>query len=243
MCFFSCWGFFFNEIISQVAGRSTECLFFFSLPPSPTPPASVGLVPTLTQGLNSTEKLKKKNEVTSWFENFNFIKALFPILWRRTIHTCRTASRGKFHWQSISGQDWTKGKNTWSLEMGKLQDRKTLSHLPDTDAQGCSGFSFKCLVFFLCVGRTGRYSWEANSDPPPLISESLHAREGGFRYSPSAGVVTSKTAPAQLDRCTDLKTTIPCSSGQGEANLRPNTRQPPQQQFELVLLCARCLQF
>lgn len=35
--------------------------FFFSLPPSPTPPASVGLVPTLTQGLNSTENLKKKN--------------------------------------------------------------------------------------------------------------------------------------------------------------------------------------
>lgn len=142
-------------------------------------------------------------------------------------------------------QDKTEQKaripEVWKWESSRTG--KHVSYLPDTDAQGCSSFSFKCLVFFLRVGRTGRYSWEANSDLPPLISESLHAREGGFRYSPSAGVVTSKTAPAQLDRCTDLETTTPCSSGQGEANLRPNTRQPPQQQFELVLLCARYLQF
>lgn len=79
---------------------------------------------------------------------------------------------------------------------------KHVSHLPDTDAQGCPSFSFKCLVFFLCVGRTGRYSREAKSDLPPLISESLCAREGAFRYSPSAGVVIPETVPAQLDRCT-----------------------------------------
>lgn len=138
------------------SGWEEHWMPFFSLPPSPTPPASVGLVPTLTQGLNSTEKLKKKNEVTSWLENFNFIKALFPILWRRTIHTCRTASRGKFHWQSISGQDWTKGKNTWSLEMGKLQDRKTHESPARHRCTRVLWLLLQVFSFFLACGK----NWE-----------------------------------------------------------------------------------
>lgn len=97
-------------------------------------------------------------------------------------------------------QDKTEQKTripqVWKWESSRTG--KHVSHLPDTDAQGSSSFSFKCLLFFLACGKNWRYSWEDKSDLPPLISESFPAREG--RVSDTPLLLAPKPTPAQLDR-------------------------------------------
>lgn len=227
-CVFSLTEVFFSTTSSpKWLGGALNALFFF-LPPSPTPLISVELAPTLMQGLNSTEQLEeKKTKSHHDLKISTSLKHCYPFCGGEQF-----SSAEEYQEENSTGkafQDKTEQKartpEVWKWESSRTG--KHVSHLPDTDVQGSSSFSCKCLAFPLCVGRTGRYSWEDKSDLPPLISESFPSREGGCRYSPSAGIVVPKTVPAQLDRCTDSARTIPCTSVQGRANLRPNMRQLP----------------
>lgn len=60
MCFFSYWGFFFNDIISQVAGRSTERLFFFPCS-KPNSPNFSGISTHADAGAEQHWALEEKN--------------------------------------------------------------------------------------------------------------------------------------------------------------------------------------
>lgn len=66
-----------------------------NLPAHLTPLTPVGSVPTLTPSAS------QRSSVVPWAHIFNFIKALFTIPRRRTIHGCTTSKEGIFLWRTL----------------------------------------------------------------------------------------------------------------------------------------------
>lgn len=101
--------------------------------------------------------------------------------------------------------------------------------------KGAPASPSRAYFFFLRVGRTGGTAGRIRATFLLLsLNHSLPER-GGFQILPFCWHPN-----LLLHSWTDSERTIPSASVQGKANLRPNMRHPLKQQFELVLLRARC---